>query len=76
MDGRDGRLSAAYVQEVLSLANGGADEVPAEPQGRLAPDYASPEVPVASVAAPASAGVHGRVTRGYAQAVAEFLANA
>ena len=25
MDGRDGRLSAAYVQEVLSLANGGAE---------------------------------------------------
>ena len=74
MHGRDGRLSAAYVQDVLSLANGGADEVPAEPHSRLAPDHASSEVPDPSAAVPA--GEHGRLTRGYAQAVAEFLTNA
>jgi hypothetical protein len=66
MDGGDGRLSASYVQEVLRLANGGADEVPAEPN-RVAPDPAPVATPV---------GVHGRLTGGYAQAVAEFQANA
>jgi hypothetical protein len=65
MDGSDGRLSADYVQAVLSLANGSADEVRAEPHARVAPDPA----PVAEPAA-----VHGRLARGYAQAVAEFLA--
>jgi hypothetical protein len=73
MHGRDGRLSAGYLQEVLRLANGGADEVPAEPHGRAAPESASVDVPPKAVAVPA--GVHGRLTRGYVQAVAEFLAN-
>ncbi len=67
MDGRDGRLSADYVHAVMSLADNGADEVPAEPHGRVAPD-AGP------VAAPAV--VHGRLARSYVQAVAEFVASA
>jgi len=67
MDGRDGRLSADYVHAVMSLADNGANEVPAEPHRRVAPD-------AAPVAAPAV--VHGRLARGYAQAVSEFLASA
>jgi hypothetical protein len=67
MDGRDGRLSADYLEAVLGLANGGADEMPAEPHGRVAPDPAAVAIP---------AVVHGRLARGYAQAVAEFLSSA
>ncbi len=66
MDGRDGRLSADYVQAVVSLANASADEAPAEPHSRVAQDPAPVAVPAA---------VHGRLSRGYAQAVAEFLAS-
>jgi hypothetical protein len=75
MDGRHGRLSADYVQAVLSLANRGVDEAPAELHGRLAPDYAGVDVSPPPAVARAD-GVHGRLTRGYVQAVAEFLASA
>jgi hypothetical protein len=74
MDGRDGRLSAAYLQEVLSLVTGAADEVPAERHARVEPDYPSVDLPPPQpVAVPP--GVHGRLARSYTQAVAEFLAN-
>jgi hypothetical protein len=71
MEGRHGRLSAGYVQEVLSLANASPQEAAVEHHGRLAPDYASADVPLPP---PTSRVLHGRLTDPYVQAVAEFLA--
>jgi len=73
MPGPHGRLSPGYVQEVVSMANAGTDEAAMRHHGRLAPEYAGAELSLQPPAAPAA--VHGRLTGGYIQAVAEFLAN-
>jgi len=74
LEGPHGRLSAAYIQEVHSLANAGQDDVAVvEHHGRLAPDYTGPAVQVEPAVV---SMMHGRVTHEYSQVVADFLASA